>query len=109
MKNTKAYLAHSKHDYGSEYIKNTAVDIIDEFKKNGVDCEIIDPSKVIVHESEKGTENYFAVMVEYFYPLIDSCGTLVAIPDSRNNNFSTGVITEIRHAMSMGKEIIRIE
>ena len=109
MKNIKVYLAHSKHDYGSEYIKNTIVVVIDEFKKNGVDCEIIDPSKIIVHESEKGTENYFAVMVEYFYPLIDSCDVLMAIPDSRNDKFSSGVETEFRYAISIGKEVKRIE
>lgn len=108
MKEIKMYLAHSKGDYGNDYIVDITKITVDKFKKFGIKCNILDPSKIQVKESEKTSEEYFKVMLKYFYPMINESDIVLAIADSKTDTLSSGVMTEVKYAKSINKEIIKV-
>lgn len=96
----RIYLSHSKRDYGSEHIRDVKARIVRIY---GEDTEVVDPSKYAdqcIDEEDRG--GFFLNMMDIFFPLIDECEVLVAVPDKEMGSYTGGVITEMRYAKRHG-------
>lgn len=107
------YLSYSMRDYGSDYISNVKHDLIDMY---GDDTTIIDPSEYTSScIAEKTRADFMHNMINVFYPLIDSCNILVAVPQSSVDPathvgpiYSSGVNNEIKYAVRNGTRVHKI-